>query len=74
MKHNRSTYTAEEAKEMADEFGDFDSSPKHLKREILALKKRVTELEKSEVWRCGECDQAWFGTKLSVCPTCGSES
>lgn len=45
MNHKTQTYTAEQAAKMAKEVGDFDSSPKHLKREILALKKRVAALE-----------------------------
>lgn len=45
MEHKSKTYTAAEAKRLSDKVGDIDSSPKHLKREILALKMRVADLE-----------------------------
>ena len=45
MNHKQTNYTAEEAAKMADKVGEIDSSPKHLMREILALKKLVADLE-----------------------------
>lgn len=47
MQHRIRTYRAEDATKIAEEDGDFSSDPKHLKREILFLRRRVNELEKS---------------------------
>lgn len=76
MKHKTKTYTSEQASQMAKEVGDFDASPKHLKREILALKKRVAELENMQYpnqrWHCHSCDFVWYGEHNSKCPECRS--